>query len=163
MSAYAIRLAARLTRLWVYLYTLGLPPKMKDVRRQEIESDLWEQGFAEGGKPEGIAPHVLARWLLGIPADLLWRLEQVGAETTPQRRRSPLGSRGRMAVTAGAFLLSAAFLGGAGLVMSQGIIHDWLHWGARAGFIVAGTAIALGGLFIGRVAVALYRRGGQLT
>ena len=30
-------------RAWVRLYTAGLPPGLRDSRREEIDADLWEQ------------------------------------------------------------------------------------------------------------------------
>ncbi len=75
-------LAIGLTRWWVRLYTKGLPPEMRDARRAEIESDLWEQGedaTANGSQPDETALQVFVRLLLGTPADLTWRLEQRGA------------------------------------------------------------------------------------
>jgi hypothetical protein len=34
--------AASLVRSWTWLYTCGLPAAVRDARRAEIESDLWE-------------------------------------------------------------------------------------------------------------------------
>ena len=41
MSA-ALALAVGMTRSWVTLYTSGLPRELRDARRAEIDSDLWE-------------------------------------------------------------------------------------------------------------------------
>lgn len=71
-------LAIALTRSWVRLYTLGLPAALRDARRAEIESDLWEQGYdgeSNGHDPQETGLQVLFRLLAGLPADLAWRLE----------------------------------------------------------------------------------------
>ncbi len=80
-------LAIGLTRWWVRLYTRGLPPEMRDARRAEIESDLWEQGedaTANGSQPDETALEVFGRLLLGVPADLTWRV-QAGLSTRSER------------------------------------------------------------------------------
>jgi hypothetical protein len=80
-------LAIGLTRWWVRLYTKGLPPEMRDARRAEIESDLWEQGedaTANGSQPDETALEVFGRLLLGVPADVTWRL-QAGLSTRSDR------------------------------------------------------------------------------
>ena len=71
-------LAIGLTRWWVRLYTKGLPPQFRDARRAEIDSDLWEQGedaTANGSQPDETALQVFVRLLLGVPADMTWRLD----------------------------------------------------------------------------------------
>ena len=71
-------LAIGLTRWWVRLYTKGLSLEMRDARRAEIESDLWEQGedaTANGSQPDETALHILFRLFLGLPSDLVWRVE----------------------------------------------------------------------------------------
>jgi hypothetical protein len=73
-----LRAAIALVRVWTHLYTGRMEPANRDRRRAEIESDLWE--FHEDARrgrisPEGIAVHMLARLLAGIPHDLLWRME----------------------------------------------------------------------------------------
>jgi hypothetical protein len=62
-------------RTWTRIYTCGLPPLSRDVRRAEIESDLWEsQHDPDRGSGPGAAGHVLLRLLLGLPDDVFWRL-----------------------------------------------------------------------------------------
>jgi hypothetical protein len=70
--------AIALVRAWTRTCTWRMEPSARDRRRAEIESDLWE--FHEdlrrrGASPSGIAIHMLARLVMGIPNDLLWRLE----------------------------------------------------------------------------------------
>ena len=66
-------------RWWVSAYTWGLPVDLRDRRRLEIESDLWEQqNKLEKGSssPGNAAIQVLVRFLGGVPADLLWRWDE---------------------------------------------------------------------------------------
>lgn len=69
-------LAQSTCRFWVRVYTRRLPSEAATRRRQEIESDLYEH-FAEAADA-GITGHrlgaeILARVLVGVPADLSWR------------------------------------------------------------------------------------------
>ena len=72
------------------LYTRGLPTQIRQDRRDEIDSDLWSQAHeaAASGRPEhSVAVEVLVRLLLGIPADLSWRIERhrlAGSAVAPQ-------------------------------------------------------------------------------
>jgi hypothetical protein len=72
-------------RLWLRCYTTGLPRDVRDDRRAEIESDLWEQTHDPAADPAAIGPHLAARALLGVPADLAWRLERSRLARRPQR------------------------------------------------------------------------------
>jgi hypothetical protein len=67
--------ASALARAWTVLYTAGLPRATRDRRRAEIASDLWEQTHDEGDSHPGLS--VAARVVLGMPADLLWRSEEL--------------------------------------------------------------------------------------
>jgi len=81
-------LAAGLTRSWVRVYTRGVSPDLRERRQAEIESDLWEHESAarEAGAPLGaVALEFLGRLVLGVPADLSWRLEHRGAGRRPLR------------------------------------------------------------------------------
>ncbi len=67
-------------RAWVRVYTAGLPSGLRDSRREEIDADLWEQAQeAETNQWNGLplATHLLLRWLLGLPDDLMWRLAHI--------------------------------------------------------------------------------------
>jgi hypothetical protein len=86
--------AAGLVLRWVALYTRGLPGEARQDRRDEINDDLWSQlhDAAESGRDErSISGEILARLLLGVPADIGWRLEQrrlFGAPVAPKARPS---------------------------------------------------------------------------
>ena len=71
--------AGRLVRGWVALYTDGLPDTVRLARRNEIESDLWsqqEEATLAGRSNASLGVEIVARLVLGIAADLAWRLEQ---------------------------------------------------------------------------------------
>src|SRR4029077_8172215 len=79
-----LNIATAIVRAWTWLYTAGLDPDPRDDRRAQIESDLWDfkDDAAEQGVPEySMAAHMLARVLLGVPDDLLWRTEQMSVRT----------------------------------------------------------------------------------
>jgi hypothetical protein len=83
---------------WTRLYTAGLDPADRDARRAEITSDLWEQARAledAGDNRMAATVAIGARWLLGIPDDLLWRAERRrasrGQGNDRERRRTMLG------------------------------------------------------------------------
>ena len=68
-------LVSSVVRTWTRMYTIGLQPLDRDSRRAEIDSDLWEHAQAgrRGAARVGSAGQILARWLLGVGADLSWR------------------------------------------------------------------------------------------
>lgn len=69
--------AQRAVQLWVSFYTWGLPPDLRDSRRSEIESDLWEQqsdAARAGGSNREVAWVAIHRLVRGMPADLVWRV-----------------------------------------------------------------------------------------
>ena len=63
------RAAAGMARWWTRVYTAGLPDDLRDARRAEVESDLWES-VADGAPSR----HILARLVLGVVDDLTWSL-----------------------------------------------------------------------------------------
>jgi uncharacterized protein (TIGR03435 family) len=80
MNSLPIVFAVNCVRVWTWLYTWRMPPASREMRRAEIESDLWEsQSDATGGDGLGAALHILLRLLIGIPDDLGWRLEYAAA------------------------------------------------------------------------------------
>ena len=67
---------AGLTRVWTRLYTAGMAPDLRDRRRAEIESDIWESTRQLDRLSAG---HILVRALTGIPDDVSWRCSHEGA------------------------------------------------------------------------------------
>ena len=66
------------TRAWTALYTRGLPSDVRGERREEIDCDLWEhQRLAEFQRDPATrtAAAILLRLIMGVPADMTWRLE----------------------------------------------------------------------------------------
>lgn len=151
MIARSMTVAAQLTRTWVAMYTAGLPEELACTRRDEIESDLWEQE-AVGGLSNGEA---LARLVLGMPADVTWRLEQRSSQTENIRKK---GKRGIVSTTT-----QWAFVGGACLMAAFTVFVTslvafgfgesyfagvdiprplWMVWGVAAGgLILAGVRV----------------------
>ncbi len=64
--------ADRITLRWVGWYTRGLPEPVRDERRSEIASDLWEHRVDAG---QGLRAElgILSRMARGSLADLSWR------------------------------------------------------------------------------------------
>jgi hypothetical protein len=104
-----VRRALAPVRWWIRLYTVGLPRGIRDERRAELESDLWEEwcrGVELGLGAVAVARSVWTRWLLGIPDDIAWRIELIR-----MRSRPAATSRVRLAgLTAGVVLAVALVL-----------------------------------------------------
>jgi hypothetical protein len=70
--------AIRLTRAWTRLYTSALDSALRDERRAEIESDLWEShedARRSGRSADSVALHIVGRVVRGVPQDVLWCIE----------------------------------------------------------------------------------------
>lgn len=114
--------AVGIVRRWVALYTLGLPQKLRQARRLELDCDLWEQRqLAEYRRetPFGTAAEIAVRAALGTISDITWRVE---AGSSARRNRSTemndsLIMRGLLlaAVAAAAFPFVIGVLVAAGL------------------------------------------------
>ena len=88
-----MRLAISCVRRWTWLYTSRMPPVVRETRRAEIESDLWEfQCDAEDPRLAS-ALHILLRLLIGVPDDLGWRVEQAAVADTLTPGRIALSAR----------------------------------------------------------------------
>ncbi len=85
MTNRSANISVWLVRKWVRLYTMGLPIEDKQTRRDEIDSDLWEQmqDAAGSGNGTGAAWNIFGRLLFGIVDDLSWRMEN---DRNAQRR-----------------------------------------------------------------------------
>lgn len=68
---------AACVRCWTRMYTWGLPPAVRDVRRQEIDSDLWESSHDPGVTRAQLIIQMVTRVTLGMVDDLAWRFAQV--------------------------------------------------------------------------------------
>jgi hypothetical protein len=95
-----LAMAHVLARLWTWIYTSGMPAALRDARRDEIASDLWESAH-DRDSPHDLAAalRVIVRLFRGIPDDFLWRGELMDLRT----RRRPAAL-----LTLGVTLLAAA-------------------------------------------------------
>lgn len=144
-------LAIAFTRAWVAVYTRGLPHDIKGERREEIDCDLWHQQRLADLERQSVsetAVEILLRLLLGMPADLLWRLE-TGASIQTKGKTS-VNDRMYMRIGFLAAMLPLAILAvmGASFMLGNG---DWdnttEHWIWRA-FFVACPVIGVFGLWL---------------
>ncbi|HET8943676.1 MAG TPA: hypothetical protein VFO59_02760 [Dehalococcoidia bacterium] len=136
---WPLDLAIALTRFWAAVYTRGLPPDVRAERREELACDLWHQQrpASLGREPAiGTAVEILARCLVGIPADITWRLE-TGASarskgTKPMNNTLPM----RIGFLAALLPLALLTLMGASFTLGKG---DWdnttAHWLWRSAFV----------------------------
>ena len=71
------QLAVVATRLWTRAYTVGLPAAVREARRAEIESDLWESLH----DPDLPHPQILPRLAGGVLDDVWWRATLASEQT----------------------------------------------------------------------------------
>jgi putative ABC transport system permease protein len=76
MTPALLDIGIALVRTWTRIYTWNLEPAIRDGRRAEIESDLWEHVRGPDVRWR-IALEIVGRLLLGIPDDIRWRVERV--------------------------------------------------------------------------------------
>jgi len=82
MSA-VLAIAVVVARGWTWLYTCALPQAIRQRRRDEVASDLWELQHDPAMPSAVMVPmHILGRVLFGAGDDLLWALE---SHTPPWR------------------------------------------------------------------------------
>lgn len=67
--------ARRAVRAWTRLYTWRLPPLLRDRRRAEVDSDLWESAHDPTATNAGDCLATIWRLLVGMPDDLRWRAD----------------------------------------------------------------------------------------
>jgi hypothetical protein len=78
-------IALAIARSWTCLYTCWMDRALRDRRRAEIESDLWEyeaDAYAWGERRVVLAAGILGRVIAGVPDDVLWRLEHSPARSS---------------------------------------------------------------------------------
>ena len=69
-------LGARVARRWAHVYTRGLDPEIRDARRAEIDSDIFEQQHASSSSAWRTGAAITGRTLRGVLGDLAWRREE---------------------------------------------------------------------------------------
>lgn len=75
MMSPLFRAAIATVRAWTRVYTWRLPRALRESRRAEIESDLWESSH----DTQKSAMHIVVRLLLGMPDDVQWRVTHASA------------------------------------------------------------------------------------
>lgn len=136
----SIALAVGIVRTWVTLYTLGLPQKLRDARRLEIDCDLWEQRQLAGYTrelPLGTAAGIVVRAALGILSDITWRVE---AGTSARRSRS---IKMNDSITSRGWFILALALAAMPIIMGASRVA-----GAGGGGPIWGLAVVLAGLVL---------------
>jgi hypothetical protein len=119
-------------RWWVDRYTRGLAPEVRDRRRAEIESDVYEHAHSEVASDGS----VLWRTLRGVPADLSWRRDA---------KRAIRGERAR--VREALSVVTQSWF--APLVVLVGVFDLLLAWG-----VATETSGKLPGRAVGPAAMA---------
>jgi ABC-type multidrug transport system permease subunit len=144
----ALALTVGVARSWVALYTTRLPLEIREARRSEIDSDLWEQQWlaARRGDPAfGTAIEVLTRILLGILADIAWRIE-AGATQSERRTTVNQSILTRIAFIAASLGLLALVANGIGMMLGAGEFdnqREQLIWGFSFFFLPAVSLVGL--------------------
>ena len=88
---------------WVDRYTRGLPEHVREERRAEIASDVWEHRVAA---PDTLGLSVLSRSVRGVPADISWRrAHRLGRRRLPSRGTVARGLGWALAAMAYAFIV----------------------------------------------------------
>jgi len=145
-------IGARFTLWWVDRYTQGLPDDLRDERRDEIVSDVWEQSAAEGGR-RGVQLALLSRCIRGMAADIAWRGGHRCSRRRPSARAALRVAGGSVAMLAYLFLFGVyAFISApVGGVQPYG--DDWapedVTLYSRIGLALLGL-LAGGGLLLPR-------------
>jgi hypothetical protein len=80
------------TMWWADRYTRKLPDEVRDRRRAEIESDVFEHVHLASESSDARRTSVAWRTVRGIPADVAWRRQEMRAmrANSPEPHESPL-------------------------------------------------------------------------
>jgi hypothetical protein len=148
--------AVSLARAWTATYTRRLPEDLREQRREEIDCDLWEhQRLADlqGEPARSTAAAILLRLIMGIPADLAWRIEAGASARSGKGTLMSASNFVKAAVLTGIALSALTFFAGMGnLVLLTGDWEDGSGFVQRVyGLLVtlSGAAV-ITGLIIGR-------------
>jgi TonB family protein len=74
-------------RCWTRIYTWGLPAALREARREEIESDLWESAHDAQMTQSEVVMQMLMRTILGAMDDLAWRVAHLPVTRSATYRR----------------------------------------------------------------------------
>jgi len=108
--------AAAVVTAWTRLYTARMAPGVRDGRRAEIASDLWEHAHAPSGTSSG--PAILWRCVSGVPADIAWRFETA---TVPALQAAGAGALART-LAAGRWSVNRGLPGATGLLVALYVV-----------------------------------------
>jgi hypothetical protein len=132
-------LSIGVTRSWTATYTRGLPHDTRAERREEIDSDLWDHkrlADLEREPANGTAMQILVRVALGIPADLLWRME--AGSSTQLTRSTSVNDTWFMRIG----LLALTLVLSAGVAMGGFIVAGEGEWDNRTEQVIWGLVFA---------------------
>jgi hypothetical protein len=85
MTTLFLRISIEAVRTWTRMYTWRLPQSIRETRRAEIESDLWECQTDEAAGP-ALPIQIMGRLALGVFDDVRWRVEQGSRDSHVTRR-----------------------------------------------------------------------------
>lgn len=126
-----LRLALAIVRFWTALYTNGMPDALRQARRAEIESDLWESQHDRRLQSDAsVASQMLLRVVRGVPNDVLWRVELMDLRS--RRRRTGMW----VTATAIALLAIALWIGPAMTPAELPVPPNQMHFVAGPGPVV---------------------------
>lgn len=139
-----LRFADAACRSWTALYTLGLDEVTRERRRAEIESDLWEQRSHSQEEGPDLGFDIIARVVLGMAADVTWRVQSGGRITAPGTRTQgvkPMLNKLFVSLTSVVTIFSGVFF----IYVALGRTSDGAE-GFAAPLLGAGLALTGGGL-----------------
>jgi uncharacterized membrane protein YhaH (DUF805 family) len=141
-------LAGAVVRAWTFVYTVGAGASIREARRDEIASDLFEhaRGLAdEGIESRAVAGQMLARCFLGIGADVSWRIQVAFG----QRRAVEEGVQMSERVKRNWWIPSAIALIGGGIVFGFLSYRNRIDEGWDPSLLdSAGTVLTAGLVFV---------------
>jgi len=85
MRSLWLRISLAAVRTWTRVYTWRMPRSVRDARRAEIESDLWECRAGDASGP-ALPIQIIGRLVLGLFDDVRWRVEHVSRDSHVARR-----------------------------------------------------------------------------
>lgn len=90
---------------------MACPPSLRAARRDEIDADLWEQANETPAHlASSLTSQLLARWFLGLPDDLLWRVAHIRAKDVNPKEGAMIQSQSFKPITVLAAIISAVSL-----------------------------------------------------
>jgi len=165
---------AAAVRGWTALYTLGLQRSIQDRRRREVAADLAEESLdaMRRGAQAELFRQRMVRLVLGIPADITWRLveaPQIARSVKTTARWVPLSRWSGMLMSIVAIGSSGAFaIVTVPYLTGRAGAETWQGWGpvgasigavaAMVGIVAAvpwprrGAAIMIPGVAVGLLA-----------